>query len=83
VVADNLSQQVKAKLKARDESFKPLKDRTMAMIFAKPSLRTRVSFETVRSLRRVGIPQIFRFSFVGLTSLLGRVLSAWEAMRCI
>ena len=31
-----------------DESFKPLAGRTMAMIFTKPSMRTRISFETVR-----------------------------------
>ena len=36
---------VKAKLKNR-ESFAPFKDRTLAMVFAKPSARTRVSFET-------------------------------------
>lgn len=38
----------KAKFYARDESFKPFKGMTMAMIFTKPSARTRVSFETVR-----------------------------------
>lgn len=38
----------KKKLYARDESFKPFAGRTMAMIFTKPSARTRVSFETVR-----------------------------------
>lgn len=36
---------VKAKLKNR-EPFAPFKDRTLAMVFAKPSARTRVSFET-------------------------------------
>ena len=40
---------VKAKLAARDESFKPFAGLTMAMIFTKPSMRTRVSFETVRN----------------------------------
>ncbi len=44
------SQKVKAKLKAGDESFKPFAGKTMAMVFTKPSMRTRVSFETVRSL---------------------------------
>jgi ornithine carbamoyltransferase len=38
----------KAKFYARDESFKPFKGMSMAMIFTKPSARTRVSFETVR-----------------------------------
>lgn len=38
---------IKQKRKARsaDNPFLPLKDRTVAMIFSKPSLRTRVSFE--------------------------------------
>lgn len=40
--------QVKEKLKNRDESYKPFAGMTMAMIFTKPSMRTRVSFETVR-----------------------------------
>ena len=40
--------QVKEKLKSKDESYKPFAGLTMAMIFTKPSMRTRVSFETVR-----------------------------------
>ncbi len=36
----------KKKLRERDESFKPFSGKTMAMIFTKPSMRTRVSFET-------------------------------------
>jgi len=39
---------VKAKLAARDESYKPFAGRTMSMIFTKPSMRTRISFETVK-----------------------------------
>jgi ornithine carbamoyltransferase len=39
---------VKRKLKEGDESYKPLAGKTMAMIFTKPSMRTRISFETVR-----------------------------------
>ncbi len=39
---------MKEKLKNRDESYKPFAGLTMAMIFTKPSMRTRVSFETVR-----------------------------------
>lgn len=38
----------KSKFYARDETFKPFAGQTMAMIFTKPSARTRVSFETVR-----------------------------------
>ncbi len=40
-----LAAKVKARLK-RGEDFRPFRGRTMAMIFAKPSARTRVSFET-------------------------------------
>jgi ornithine carbamoyltransferase len=41
----SLSKEVKAKIKRR-EDYKPFKDQSMAMIFAKPSARTRISFET-------------------------------------
>ncbi len=41
----DLAREVKAKLKNR-EDYKPFKDQSLAMIFAKPSARTRVSFET-------------------------------------
>lgn len=41
----DLAQEVKAKLKRR-EAYQPFRHHTMAMIFAKPSARTRVSFET-------------------------------------
>lgn len=41
----DLAEEVKSKLRNR-EAFEPFKDYTMAMIFAKPSARTRVSFET-------------------------------------
>jgi len=40
-----LAKEVKARFKNR-EDYKPFKDYTMAMIFAKPSARTRISFET-------------------------------------
>jgi ornithine carbamoyltransferase len=41
------AQKVKAILKSGDESYKPFAGRTLAMIFTKPSMRTRISFETV------------------------------------
>lgn len=41
----DLAKEIKAKLK-KNEDYKPFKDQTLAMIFAKPSARTRVSFET-------------------------------------
>jgi hypothetical protein len=44
------AEEAKQRLKLRDATFKPFKDMSMAMIFTKPSARTRVSFETVRGL---------------------------------
>ncbi len=41
----HLAKEVKAKLKNR-EDYKPFKDHSLAMVFAKPSARTRISFET-------------------------------------
>lgn len=41
----NLAGEVKTRLKNR-EDYKPFKDHSLAMIFAKPSARTRISFET-------------------------------------
>jgi ornithine carbamoyltransferase len=38
--------EVKARLKSGDRSYQPFKGMSMAMIFTKPSMRTRVSFET-------------------------------------
>ena len=43
--AFQLAKEVKTKLKNR-EDYRPFKDYSFAMIFAKPSARTRVSFET-------------------------------------
>ena len=40
-----VAKEVKAKLKS-GEDYTPFKDRSMAMIFTKPSARTRISFET-------------------------------------
>ena len=39
---------VKVAVKSGDQSYKPLAGKTLAMIFTKPSMRTRISFETVR-----------------------------------
>jgi len=41
----DLAVEIKAKLKNR-ENYKPFRDQSLAMIFAKPSARTRISFET-------------------------------------
>jgi ornithine carbamoyltransferase len=41
----HLAKEIKAKFHGK-ESYKPFKDRSLAMIFAKPSARTRISFET-------------------------------------
>ena len=38
--------EVKALVKSGNRGFQPFKGKTMAMIFTKPSMRTRVSFET-------------------------------------
>lgn len=41
----DMAREIKARFQRR-EDFKPFRDRTLAMIFAKPSARTRLSFET-------------------------------------
>lgn len=41
----DLAKDLKARFKRR-EAYRPFKDHSMAMIFAKPSARTRISFET-------------------------------------
>lgn len=41
------AQKLKAYLKTGDQSYKPFAGKTLAMIFTKPSMRTRISFETV------------------------------------
>ena len=44
---------VKERLRSNDNSYKPFEGKSMAMIFTKPSMRTRVSFETVSVCRFV------------------------------
>lgn len=48
---------VKQRVKT-DREWQPLRGRTMSMIFAKPSLRTRVSFESVRLSCASGRPTL-------------------------
>jgi ornithine carbamoyltransferase len=43
-----LARDAKQRLYAREHSFQPFRGMSLAMIFTKPSARTRVSFETVR-----------------------------------
>jgi ornithine carbamoyltransferase len=52
----DLTAEVKAKLKKR-EDFTPFKHHSLAMIFAKPSARTRISFET--GFSRLGGDAVF------------------------
>ena len=47
--------EVKKKIQAGDESYKPFAGLTMAMIFTKPSMRTRISFETVSRMKLIVI----------------------------
>ncbi|XP_047308928.1 ornithine transcarbamylase, chloroplastic isoform X2 [Impatiens glandulifera] len=42
----NRAKEVKALIKSGERTYLPFKGKTMSMIFAKPSMRTRVSFET-------------------------------------
>lgn len=46
----NRASEVKALIKSGERTYLPFKGQTMAMIFTKPSMRTRVSFETGFSL---------------------------------
>lgn len=55
----------KDKLRNNDKSFKPFEGKTLAMIFTKPSMRTRVSFETVRSRRRLPERPLHRRALAG------------------
>ncbi|CAD7702978.1 unnamed protein product [Ostreobium quekettii] len=72
----------KEKFRARDESFKPLMGRTMAMVFTKPSARTRVSFET--GFHRLGghalylDPQSIQIGKREPTKDIARVLSGYN-----
>lgn len=72
----------KEKLKANDQSYKPLAGKTMSMIFTKPSSRTRISFETVRDIpRRLPRPQPQPQTCLSSSLLQCRASSSWEAMQ--
>lgn len=74
---------VKAILKSGDQSFKPFKGKTLAMIFTKPSMRTRVSFET--GFTKLGGnavylgPDTIQFGKREPTKDIARVLCRYEA----
>jgi ornithine carbamoyltransferase len=76
------AQEVKKKLKDGDDSFKPLKGKTMAMIFTKPSARTRISFET--GFWRLGghavylAPDTIQFGKREATKDIARVVSGYN-----
>ena len=46
---------VKDRVLLGENDYKPLAGKTMAMIFTKPSMRTRVSFETVSVFSTAGL----------------------------
>jgi len=76
------AQMIKKRFYARDESFKPFAGQTMAMIFTKPSARTRVSFET--GFFRLGghalylDPNTIQLGKRELTKDIARVLSGYN-----
>lgn len=71
--------EVKDTFRNNDLSYKPFQGKTMAMIFTKPSMRTRVSFETVRLNHPVGVEQ-GTISYC-LFLFLYRDSTVWEDMR--
>lgn len=72
----------KAKFKARDSNFKPFREHSLAMIFEKPSARTRISFET--GFARMGgvpiylDPQSIQIGKREATKDIARVLSGFN-----
>src|SRR6478672_13196701 len=73
-----LSVAMKAKLKAHEKSKKPLEGKTLAMIFEKPSTRTRVSFDV--GMRQLGGESIM---LTGAEMQLGRGESIADTARVL
>ena len=80
---------VKDRLRNGDNSYRPFEGKSMAMIFTKPSMRTRVSFETVSICRFVHAEELHgsmarkhQTSMLNL-KLLCRGSSSWEVMQYI
>lgn len=80
---------VKDRLRNGDNSYRPFEGKSMAMIFTKPSMRTRVSFETVSICRFVhaeglhgSMARKHQPSMLNL-KLLCRGSSSWEVMQYI
>ena len=72
------SRAMKAKLKAHEEGRKPLASKTLAMIFEKPSTRTRVSFDV--GMRQLGGESIM---LTGAEMQLGRGETVADTARVL
>ena len=78
--------EVKKKIQAGEESYKPFAGLTMAMIFTKPSMRTRISFETVSMAKLICVAvQYSRSSLPAIVCSNGVALQwstqkAWQAV---
>ena len=77
----NTGLEVKRKIQAGDESYKPFAGLTMAMIFTKPSMRTRISFETVSRTKLFCMAvQSSRSTFLLQSRSTPVVCSAWQTV---
>ena len=65
--------------KISDNSYRPFEGKSMAMIFTKPSMRTRVSFETVSACRFVLASTGFQW-YIGSEAL--EAMSLLKALPC-